>query len=72
MRRPCNSSNKMAKKAAKKAAAPVKKETVKKVKVVAIRPLVEGGEKFAPGDEFETSAKRAKALGPVVKPASDE
>jgi osmotically-inducible protein OsmY len=62
-----------AKKAATKEATPEKpKAKAKSVKVEAVKRLVEGGEVYLPGEVFETSEKRAKALGPVVKTPSDD
>lgn len=55
--------------AAKKAAKPAEP---KAVKVEAVKPIAEAGGYYKKGDTFEVSAKRAKALGPLVKPASDE
>lgn len=61
----------MAKKAAKKAAK-VAPETKKKVEVTAVKRLVEAGELYEAGDTFETTAKRAKALGALVTTPSGD
>lgn len=61
----------MSKKAAKKAAAPVKTEAKKPVFEV-VRRLSEDGEVYQPGEQITLTKKRAEALGALVKPASDE
>lgn len=43
----------------------------KTVKVTALRSLAEPSGVYAAGDTFETTPERAKALGKLVKPASD-
>lgn len=42
------------------------------VTVQATANLNEDGVFYAPGDKFQTTADRADALGPLVKPASEE
>jgi len=55
-----------AKKAAKKAA-----KVKVKVTVEAVKRLGEDGVIYAKGETFETTEKRAKALGDLVKPSSE-
>lgn len=61
----------MSKKAAKKAAAPVK-ASAKKVTLEAKKRLCEGGEIYQPGDKITLTEARANSLGPVVGPVTSE